>query len=102
MPDTTESFFAASLPGLFTIWIHNDKVEIRDAEHLRGKGAVEVRELIREELKEPNAAVCAIGAAGEHRNFLASIEQGRSSSSPLGGNCVMGDKNIHGIACVEP
>jgi len=90
--------FRGKSPRLVYIWIHNDKVEIRDAEHLRGKGAVEVRELIREELKEPNAAVCAIGAAGEHRNFLASIEQGRSSSSRLGGGAVMGDKNIKAIA----
>ncbi len=50
-------------PSLVYIWIHNDKVEIRDAEHLRGKGAVETQELIREELREPDAQVAAIGLA---------------------------------------
>ena len=34
---------------LVYIWIHNDKVEIRDASHLHGKGAVETQEMIRKE-----------------------------------------------------
>ena len=68
-------------PDLVYLWIHNDKVEIRDASHLRGKGAVETAELIRQELKEPNAHVAAIGLAGENRVYFASIEQGRSSAS---------------------
>ena len=45
------------------LWIHNDKVEIRDASHLRGKGAVETQDIIRRELKEPKAQVAAIGLA---------------------------------------
>jgi benzoyl-CoA reductase subunit BamB len=32
------------------IWINNDKVEIRDAEHLRGLGSLEAAERIRKEL----------------------------------------------------
>jgi len=85
-------------PSLVYIWIHNDKVEIRDAEHLRGKGAVETQELIKKELNEPNAQVAAIGLAGENRVFTASIEQGRSSASRLGLGAVMGDKGIKAIA----
>ena len=37
-------------PDLVYLWIHNDKVEIRDASHLQGKGALETAELIRQEL----------------------------------------------------
>ncbi len=85
-------------PSLVYIWIHNDKVEIRDASHLKGKGAVETQELIRRELKEPNAQVAAIGLAGENRVFTASIEQGRSSASRLGIGAVMGDKGVKAIA----
>src|SRR5512137_773837 len=85
-------------PSLVYVWIKNDKVEIRDASHLRGKGAVETAELIKQELKEPNAQVAAIGLAGENRVFTASIEQGRSSSSRLGMGAVMGDKGIKAIA----
>jgi len=90
--------FRGKSPDLIYLWIHNDKVEIRDASHLRGKGAVETQELIRRELKEPNAQVAAIGLAGENRVYTASIEQGRSSASRLGLGAVMGDKRIKAIA----
>ena len=85
-------------PKLVYLWIHNDKVEIRDATHLKGKGAVETAELIRQELKQPNALVAAIGLAGENRVYTASIEQGRSSASRLGIGAVMGDKGLKAIA----
>jgi benzoyl-CoA reductase subunit BamB len=85
-------------PRLVYLWINNDKVEIRDASHLRGKGAGETAELIRQELKEPNAQVAAIGLAGENRVYTASIEQGRSSASRLGIGAVMGDKGLKAIA----
>jgi len=85
-------------PNLVYLWINNDKVEIRDAGHLHGKGAVETAELIRQELKEPKAQVAAIGLAGENRVYMASIEQGRSSASRLGVGAVMGDKRVKAIA----
>jgi benzoyl-CoA reductase subunit BamB len=85
-------------PDLIYLWIHNDKVEIRDASHLRGKGANETAELIKQELKEPQAQVAAIGLAGENRVYFASIEQGRSSASRGGIGAVMGDKGIKAIA----
>ena len=85
-------------PNLVYLWIHNDKVEIRDASHLAGKGAVETQELIRQELNEPKAQVAAIGLAGENRVYTASIEQGRSSASRLGIGAVMGDKRVKAIA----
>jgi len=83
---------------LVYLWINNDKVEIRDASHLKGKGAVETAELIQKELKEPNAQVAAIGLAGENRVYFASIEQGRSSASRGGIGAVMGDKGLKAIA----
>ena len=85
-------------PDLVYLWIHNDKVEIRDASHLRGKGATDTSECIRQELKEPDAQVAAIGLAGENRVFFASIEQGRSSASRGGIGAVMGDKGLKAIA----
>ncbi|HOE18752.1 MAG TPA: aldehyde ferredoxin oxidoreductase N-terminal domain-containing protein [Syntrophorhabdaceae bacterium] len=90
--------FRGKSPELVYIWIHNDKVEIRDASHLKGKGAVETQEIIRKELNQPNAQVAAIGLAGENRVLMASIEQGRSSASRLGLGAVMGDKGIKAIA----
>ena len=85
-------------PNLVYLWINNDKVEIRDASHLHGKGAVETQEAIRKELNQPNAQVAAIGLAGENIVFMASIEQGRSSASRLGVGAVMGSKGVKAIA----
>jgi len=85
-------------PDLIYLWIHNDKVEIRDASHLHGKGAIETEECIRQELEEPYAQVAAIGLAGENKVFFASIEHGRSSASRLGVGAVMGDKGLKAIA----
>jgi aldehyde:ferredoxin oxidoreductase len=90
--------FRNKSPKWVYLWIHNDKVEIRDASHLQGKGALETQDLIRKELKEPRAQVAAIGLAGENRCFTASIEQSRSSASRLGGGAIMGDKMIKAIA----
>jgi benzoyl-CoA reductase subunit BamB len=85
-------------PDLVYLWIRDDHVEIRDASHLKGKGAVETEELIRQELKEPKAQVASIGLAGENRVYYASIEQGRSSASRGGIGAVMGDKGVKAIA----
>ena len=85
-------------PELVYLWIHDDRVEIRDARHLRGLGTLESAEVIRQELEEPRAQISSIGLAGENRVFFASIEQGRSSASRLGAGAVMGDKNLKAIA----
>jgi len=90
--------FRGKSPSLVYLWINNDKVEIRDASHLQGKGAVETGELIRQELNEPKAQVAAIGLAGENRIYFASIEQGHSSASRGGIGAVMGDKGLKAIA----
>jgi aldehyde:ferredoxin oxidoreductase len=90
--------FSNKSPDWVYIWIKDHKVEIRDARHLKGRGALETQDLIREELNEPHAQVAAIGLAGENRCFTASIEQSRSSASRLGGGAVMGDKKIKAVA----
>ena len=84
-------------PDLVYLWIHNDKVEIRDASHLAGKGSNETAQILRKELNQPKAQVVSIGLAGENRVFYASIEQGRSSASRGGIGAVMGDKKVKAI-----
>ncbi len=69
-------------PDLVYLWIHNDKVELRDASHLRGKGAIETAELIRKELKEPKAQVAAIGMAGENRVYFRLHRAGQIQRQP--------------------
>jgi len=90
--------FRGKSPDPVYLWIHNDKVEIRDASHLKGKGAIETAEQIKEALKDPKVQVAAVGLAGENRVYMASIEHGRSSASRLGIGAVMGDKGIKAIA----
>jgi benzoyl-CoA reductase subunit BamB len=85
-------------PDLVYLWINDDKVEIRDASHLKGKGATETAELLRQELDDPKVQVASIGMAGENRVYFASIEQGRSSASRGGIGAVMGDKGVKAIA----
>jgi len=84
-------------PELVYLYINNDTVEIRDASHLKGKGAVETADQLRAELGEPKAQIAAIGLAGENRVFFASIEQGRSSASRGGIGAVMGDKGLKAV-----
>ena len=85
-------------PELVYLWINDDKVELRDASHLAGKGAVETAELIKGELGDPKIQVASIGLSGENRVYFASIEQGRSSASRGGIGAVMGDKKVKAIA----
>ncbi len=88
---------AGKASDLVYLWINNDKVEIRDAAHLRGKGCHETAELIRKELKQERAQVAAIGIAGENRVYLASID-GSCGSAARGPGPVMGDKRLKAIA----
>jgi len=85
-------------PEWVYLWINNDKVEVRDAAHLRGKSTFETMKLIREELNEPDAHVAAIGLAGENRVYFASIEAGRGSFGRQGFGAVMGDKKLKAVA----
>lgn len=84
-------------PELVYLWLENDKVEIRDAAHLRGKGCQETAAIIRQELRQEKAQVAAIGPAGENRVYMATIEHSNSSAS-RGVGVIMGDKGLKAIA----
>ncbi|MEE8372616.1 MAG: aldehyde ferredoxin oxidoreductase N-terminal domain-containing protein [Dehalococcoidia bacterium] len=81
------------------LWIDNDKVELRDAAHLWGKGTYEARKAIAEELDNSEVEVACIGPAGESKCYVASIETSFAASASRGGpGAVMGDKNLKAIA----
>ena len=84
-------------PHLVYLWINNDNVEIRDAEHLQGKGTLETIEAIKEKLKDPRIQILAIGPAGENCVYFASIEHTISSASRGGLGAIMGSKNLKAI-----
>lgn len=85
-------------PNWVYLWINDGKVEIRDASHLNGKGAIETQSSIKRELNEPRAQVAAIGEAGENRVFFSTVEHDRSSASRGGLGAVMGDKRLKAVA----
>jgi len=85
-------------PDSVYLWIHNDKVEIRDASHLKGMGSLQTQTLIKQELNEPKAQVVSIGLAGENRVYFATIEHDASSASRGGLGAIMGDKKLKAIA----
>ena len=82
---------------LVYLWVHNDIVEIRDASHLKGKGAQETAHIIKDELNDRDIQVAAIGLAGENRVYMASIEH-YNAAAARGVGVVMGDKRLKAIA----
>ena len=86
---------AASAVYLF---ISDRNVEIRDAEHLRGKSPRETEAAIRSELNSETIRVAAIGIAGENRVRFATISNEGRHAGRGGVGAVMGSKNLKAIA----
>src|SRR5574341_462966 len=80
------------------IFIQNQRVEIRSAEHLLGKSPAETESLIRSELDAPTVRVAAIGKAGENRVRFATISNEGRHAGRGGVGAVMGSKNLKAIA----
>ncbi len=81
------------------LWIKDDQVEIRSAEHLWGKDTFETQKLVQDELGDPEIKVVCIGPAGERLVRQASIiTEVAASASRTGTGAVMGSKNLKAIA----
>ena len=80
------------------VFICDQKVEIREAEHLRGKSPEETQALIRSDLICPTAWVASIGKAGENRVRFATISNEGRHAGRGGVGAVMGSKNLKAIA----
>jgi len=80
------------------IVINNENVELRAAEHLRGKSPTDTEAAIRAELKSPGISVAAIGIAGENRVRFATISNEGRHAGRGGAGAVMGSKNLKAIA----
>ena len=79
------------------LWICPDKVELRPADHLMGKGAIACREELNQQLGN-TARVVAIGPAGENRVRFANLLADRDASGSSGLAAVMGAKNLKAVA----
>ena len=82
---------------LVYILIENGRVEIKDASHLAGHGAIATREKLKEELGQ-SFRVVAVGAAGENMVTFATVLADADSSGGSGLGAVMGSKNLKAIA----
>jgi aldehyde:ferredoxin oxidoreductase len=86
-------------PTLSYLWIDDDKVEIRNAEHLKYKTVGETDRMIRDELGDFYIRVSAIGEAGERLcRFGAIINDEFRAIGRAGMGGVMGSKNLKAVA----
>jgi len=76
--------------------IDDEKVSLINASALKGKGAIDTREMIKEELGK-SFRVVAIGPAGENRVAFATLTADMDSSGSAGLGSVMGSKNLKAI-----
>ncbi len=81
------------------IWIKDDKVEIRDAEHIWGKDTFETQKAIQEELGDPEIKSVCIGPAGEKLvRFACILTETGDAAGRTGMGAVMGSKNLKAVA----
>ena len=76
--------------------IQDGSVEIKDASRLWGKGAIEVREILKNELGS-SVSVVATGPAGENEVSFANLVADNDASGSSGFGAVMGSKRLKAI-----
>jgi aldehyde:ferredoxin oxidoreductase len=81
------------------IWIHNGRIEIRDAAYLWGKTTTETQWAIRKELGDEEIKSAVIGQAGENLVRYANVMTGiKNAAGRTGMGAVMGSKNLKAVA----
>ena len=81
------------------IYLDPEKVEIREAETLRGCGTFETDKRIKEELRNDQVKILAVGPAGENQVPFACISAERYRQLGRGGmGAVFGSKNLKAVA----
>lgn len=81
------------------VWIKNNEVEIRPADHLWGKDTADVQWAIQEELGDQRIRVAQCGIAGENKVLFANVINDINRAAGRGGlGAVMGSKNLKAIA----
>lgn len=81
------------------LWVTNDGIEIKDAEHLWGLKTKETQEKIREELGDKNIKVAQIGPGGERLvRYACIINDLHDAAGRSGLGAVMGSKLLKAVA----
>ncbi|MDA8229426.1 MAG: aldehyde ferredoxin oxidoreductase family protein [Desulfitobacterium hafniense] len=78
--------------------IYDDKVEIKDAEHVWGKDVYETTSILKAEFGDDQAKVLTIGPGGENLSLMAAVMNDLYRAAGRNGvGAVMGSKNVKGI-----
>ena len=107
----TSGYFGASLkaagydgliitgaaPQPMYLYVGEDKVELRDARRVWGKGARETEEMLRAESGHPDARIGCIGPAGENLVRAAMFVNDYNHTAAHGLGAVMGSKKLKAI-----
>jgi aldehyde:ferredoxin oxidoreductase len=81
------------------LFIHNGRIDIRDATHLWGKTTTDSQWAIRNELGDEEIKSCVIGPAGENLVRYANVMTGiKNAAGRSGMGCVMGAKNLKAVS----
>ena len=81
------------------LYVHNGKIEIRDARGIWGQSATDTQWAIREDLGDQEVKSCVCGPAGENLVRFACVMTGiKNSGGRTGMGCVMGSKNLKAVA----
>ena len=89
-------FYGKSL-DLVYLCIEDDRVELRNAAHLKGKTVSETDRILKEEMNDPDARVIAIGPAGENCVAAAIPLELHRAAGACGTGGVLGSKNLKAI-----
>ena len=81
------------------LFLHDGRVEIRDADNLWGMTTTDTQLAIRKELGDEEVKACAIGPAGENRVVFANVMTGvKNTAGRTAMGAVMGSKNLKAVA----
>ncbi len=81
------------------LWLHNDQLEIRPADHLWGQLTAPTQRAIQSELKDERVRVAQIGPAGENQVLYAAVMHDINRAAGRNGlGALMGSKNLKAVA----
>ncbi|MGD2125390.1 MAG: aldehyde ferredoxin oxidoreductase family protein [Desulfobacteraceae bacterium] len=81
------------------LYVHNGEIEIRDASNIWGRTVTDSQWTIRKELGDEDVKCAVCGPAGENLVRFANVMTGiKNSGGRTGMGCVMGSKNLKGVA----
>lgn len=80
------------------LWINDDRVELREAGHLRGKDAVDTHHSLKRELGGAVETACIGPAAENGVTFGSILASGQRISGRTGAGTVMASKNLKAVA----